>query len=85
MNVLDYIVMALYALMIIFITLWAMRRVDSTRDFLRPAARCPGGYQASLIICQAIARPYLLLMLPLLTIMVLPFISGGPSPSLLPY
>ncbi|MEA1064232.1 sodium:solute symporter family protein [Erwinia sp. HR93] len=63
MNVLDYIVMALYALMIIFITLWAMRRVDSTRDFFAAGGKMPwwlsgvshhmSGYSAAVFVAYA--------------------------------
>lgn len=41
MSLLDYAVIALYALMIVLITLWAMRRVGNTRDFFTAGGRMP--------------------------------------------
>ena len=41
MNLLDYAVMALYALMIVLITLWALRKVGNTRDFFTASGRMP--------------------------------------------
>lgn len=63
MNSLDYIVMALYVLMIVFITLWAMRRVGSTRDFFAAGGKMPwwlsgvshhmSGYSAAVFVAYA--------------------------------
>ncbi|POP45863.1 Na+:solute symporter [Superficieibacter electus] len=63
MNALDYIVMALYALMIVAITLWAMKRVDSTRDFFAAGGKMPwwlsgvshhmSGYSAAVFVAYA--------------------------------
>ena len=41
MNGIDYFVMALYALMIVMTTLWAMRRVGNTRDFFAAGGKMP--------------------------------------------
>jgi len=63
MNVLDYAVMALYALMIVTITLWAMRKVGSTRDFFAAGGKMPwwlsgvshhmSGYSAAVFVAYA--------------------------------
>lgn len=63
MNVLDYAVMALYALMIVLITLWAMRKVGSTRDFFTAGGKMPwwlsgvshhmSGYSAAVFVAYA--------------------------------
>ncbi|OON36448.1 Na+:solute symporter [Izhakiella australiensis] len=63
MNALDYLVMALYALMIVFITLWAMRRVGSTKDFFAAGGKMPwwlsgvshhmSGYSAAVFVAYA--------------------------------
>ena len=63
MNLLDYAVMALYALMIVVITLWAMRKVGSTRDFFAAGGKMPwwlsgvshhmSGYSAAVFVAYA--------------------------------
>jgi len=63
MNALDYIVMAFYVLMIVWITLWAMRRVGSTRDFFAAGGKMPwwlsgvshhmSGYSAAVFVAYA--------------------------------
>ncbi|UGS43799.1 sodium:solute symporter family protein [Pseudocitrobacter corydidari] len=63
MNALDYVVIALYALMIVVITLWAMRRVGSTRDFFAAGGKMPwwlsgvshhmSGYSAAVFVAYA--------------------------------
>ena len=63
MNALDYVVMAFYVLMIVWITLWAMRRVGSTRDFFAAGGKMPwwlsgvshhmSGYSAAVFVAYA--------------------------------
>lgn len=63
MNSLDYLVMALYALMIVAITLWAMRKVGSTKDFFAAGGKMPwwlsgishhmSGYSAAVFVAYA--------------------------------
>jgi len=63
MNGIDYFVMALYALMIVMITLWAMRKVGSTKDFFAAGGKMPwwlsgishhmSGYSAAVFVAYA--------------------------------
>ncbi|NLS54099.1 sodium:solute symporter family protein [Hafnia alvei] len=63
MNGIDYVVMALYALMIVMITLWAMRKVGSTKDFFAAGGKMPwwlsgvshhmSGYSAAVFVAYA--------------------------------
>ncbi|QKJ85045.1 Na+:solute symporter [Paramixta manurensis] len=63
MNLLDYLVMALYALMIVLITFWAMRRIGSTKDFFAAGGKMPwwlsgvshhmSGYSAAVFVAYA--------------------------------
>lgn len=63
MNGIDYFVMALYALMIVMTTLWAMRRVGNTRDFFAAGGKMPwwlsgishhmSGYSAAVFVAYA--------------------------------
>ncbi|WP_158782416.1 sodium:solute symporter family protein [Pantoea sp. BAV 3049] len=63
MNLFDYLVMALYALMIVLITFWAMRRVGSTKDFFAAGGKMPwwlsgvshhmSGYSAAVFVAYA--------------------------------
>lgn len=63
MNGTDYVVMALYALMIVTITLWAMRKVGSTKDFFAAGGKMPwwlsgishhmSGYSAAVFVAYA--------------------------------
>ncbi len=63
MNGFDYAVMALYAVMIVSITLWAMRRVGSTKDFFAAGGNMPwwlsgvshhmSGYSAAVFVAYA--------------------------------
>ncbi|WP_034946188.1 sodium:solute symporter family protein [Erwinia oleae] len=63
MNALDYGVMALYAIMIVCITFWAMRRIGSTKDFFAAGGKMPwwlsgvshhmSGYSAAVFVAYA--------------------------------
>lgn len=63
MNGIDYFVMALYALMIVMITLWSMRKVGSTKDFFAAGGKMPwwlsgishhmSGYSAAVFVAYA--------------------------------
>lgn len=63
MNALDYGVMALYAVMIVCITFWAMRRIGSTKDFFAAGGKMPwwlsgvshhmSGYSAAVFVAYA--------------------------------
>ena len=63
MNGFDYTIMVLYAVMIVSITLWAMRRVGSTKDFFAAGGKMPwwlsgvshhmSGYSAAVFVAYA--------------------------------